>query len=136
MRIVVDTNVLVSAALHPGRVPDRVIRLVASGRATLLYDARVLAEYHAVLRRPRFDFPAAAVDELIALLEENGERVESEPLAGPVPDEGDRPFIEVARSGRAAALVTGNGSHFPADVLSAGVVCTPREFLERWQAAT
>jgi uncharacterized protein len=46
-----------------------------------------------------------------------------------LPDPDDRPFIEVALSGRADAVVTGNVRHFPPDL--GVVVLSPRALLQR-----
>ena len=54
MKVVVDTNVLVSALIQPLGKPAQVLALVRSGALTLLHDERILAEYGEVLRRPRF----------------------------------------------------------------------------------
>ena len=54
MRLVFDTNVLVSVLLTPGGTTDRALRAAVGIRATFLYDARILAEYRAVLSRPKF----------------------------------------------------------------------------------
>jgi predicted nucleic acid-binding protein len=45
MRIVVDTNVLVSGLLSPFGPPGVIVSLTAAGRLSLCYDARILAEY-------------------------------------------------------------------------------------------
>ena len=54
MRLVFDTNVLVSVLLTPGGTTDRALRAAVGIRATFLYDARILTEYRAVLSRPKF----------------------------------------------------------------------------------
>ena len=54
MRLVFDTNVFVSVLLTPGGTSDRAFRAAVAIGATFLYDARMLAEYRAVLSRPKF----------------------------------------------------------------------------------
>ena len=54
MRFVVDTNVLVSAMLGAGRVPDQFLALLSCCGATVLYDTRMRDEYTDVVRRPKF----------------------------------------------------------------------------------
>lgn len=56
MRIVLDTNVLVSAMLSGGGAPDMTLQLVLQGTVTLPADSRVLAEYDEVTARPLFAF--------------------------------------------------------------------------------
>jgi uncharacterized protein len=54
-RIVLDTNVLVSAFLNPSGAPSQVLTLVLAGELKLLFDRRILDEYAEVLARPRFE---------------------------------------------------------------------------------
>jgi predicted nucleic acid-binding protein len=56
MRIVLDTNILVSALLSPFRPPARALDLVLSDEIRLACDDRLMAEYRQVLARPRFGF--------------------------------------------------------------------------------
>ncbi len=112
MRVVVDTNVLVSGLLNAEGPPGLVVNRVLSRAVTALYDSRMLAEYREVLARPRLRIPAPDADGLCLFIEKYGERVEARPVSLPVPDPDDLPFIEVALSGAADALVTGNTRHF------------------------
>src|SRR5260221_1867824 len=90
--------------------------LTLAGELTLLFDERVLEEYREVLSRPRFAIPPAQADELLRQLEAYGERVAAAaPVEFVLPDPDDRAFVEVALSGHADALVTGNARHFPPD---------------------
>ena len=56
MRIVLDTNVLVSGLLNPDGAPGRLLDLILGGRLQILYDDRILGEYSDVLARPQFGF--------------------------------------------------------------------------------
>ncbi len=110
MRVVVDTNVVVSALLGPGRVPDRALAALCARGGTLLYDARILAEYHAVLARPKFRGvdPLRREALLATLLGAGTEVIDAPAWAGELADPDDRMFVEVARAGRAEVLLTGN----------------------------
>jgi putative PIN family toxin of toxin-antitoxin system len=132
VRIVLDTNVLVSAFLSAHGPPARLLTLVLAGEAKLLFDERILAEYSEVLARPRFALDPGDVAEVLALLEADGERVLCEPVDATLPDPDDRPFVEAALSGRADALVTGNARHFPVGL--GLVVLSPRVALERLES--
>ena len=115
MRVVVDTNVLVSALLKPGSVPDRALQAIWAQTVQVLYDARIVDEYRSVLIRPKFKaIERTQIDELLAAIVARGEAVDDvEPWVGPLPDEGDRIFVELALTGRANAIVTGNIKHYP-----------------------
>ena len=45
MKVVVDTNVIVSALLNPNGPPAKILSLILNGKAKLLYDNRILFEY-------------------------------------------------------------------------------------------
>jgi putative PIN family toxin of toxin-antitoxin system len=127
LRLVLDTNVLVSGLLNPLGAPARVLDLTLAGTAILLYDDRIRAEYAEVLRRPRFGFAAADIAMLLRTLESWVEPVVAPPLPVMLPDADDLPFLEVAVAGRADALVTGNVRHFTG---AHGVrVATPAELV-------
>ncbi len=54
MKIVLDTNVLISGILKPSGPPGRIVDLLRSGVLQLVVDDRILAEYTDVLRRDYF----------------------------------------------------------------------------------
>jgi putative PIN family toxin of toxin-antitoxin system len=72
MRLVVDTNVLASALLSPHGRPAQVLRLLLQGDLVPLHDDRILAEYRAVLSRPRFAFALEDVSAGLEGIEERG----------------------------------------------------------------
>ncbi len=131
MRLVFDTNVLVSALLTPGGVSRRAVDAALAVPAVVLYDARILAEYADVLARSKFAgvFPPDAAVTLVTALLAHSEAVEARPLAVPLRDPKDAPFAEVAIAGRADALVTGNARHF--EVVRSLRLLTPRALLTR-----
>ena len=110
MIIVLDTNVLVSALLTPHGPPGRVLDLVLTGELTVAFDDRILDEYHAVLRRPKFGFADHDILEIVDYLAHVGLAVVATPLTVLLPDGDDLPFLEVA-SAASAILVTGNARH-------------------------
>jgi putative PIN family toxin of toxin-antitoxin system len=128
-RIVLDTNVLVSAFLNPTGAPAQVLTLLMAGELKLLFDERILAEYAEVLARPRFGLDPTDVADVARQLEADGERVVASPSTAQLADEDDLPFLEVALSGKADALVTGNARHFPEGL--GVVVLSPRALLQQ-----
>jgi len=125
---VLDTNVLVSGILNPGGNPARVLALVFSGKLCPLFNAAIMAEYRAVLARPKFAFEPASVATLLEYIETEGEAIGAEPCADHFVDEDDRVFFEVCLCGDANALITGNRGHFPVHPK----VMNPSEFLQHW----
>jgi len=131
-RIVLDTNVLVSAFLNPSGAPSQVLTLLLAGELRLLFAHRILDEYAEVLARPRFSLDPADVADVLRQLEADGERIAASASKVQLPDVDDLPFLEVALSGKADALVTGNVRHFPGPI---GVeVVSPRALLQRLDA--
>ena len=113
MKIVLDTNVLVSALLSPFGVPSQLVRLVLSGTIPIALDERIFAEYQDVLARPHFNFRQDRVQRLLEYIADKGEFVVAPPLHIELPDNDDLCFVEVAVATKSTALVTGNQKHFP-----------------------
>lgn len=134
MKIVLDTNVLVSALFHPLGAPARVLDLVLARQVALALDHRIFTEYQDVLHRPEFGFPGARVGEVLDFLWRAAERVQAPDLRIDVPDPADVMFIEVAVAAGADALVTGNTKHFPPRQRHEVNVLSPRAFLTFWAA--
>ena len=65
VRIVLDTNVLISGVLTPHAAPGSVVNSVLDYRVTVLVDDRILFEYRDVLKRPRFASPLNYVQALL-----------------------------------------------------------------------
>ncbi len=131
MIIVLDTNVIVSGILKPFSKAASILRLVSDGTIRLAYDLRLLSEYRDVLSRPQFKFPKEDVDAFLTQIEEEGFLVSVKPLEVHLPDPDDEPFLEVALSGKAEAIVTGNKRHFPMSGKHGGMkILSPDEFLE------
>lgn len=132
MRIVVDTNVLVSGVLNPHGPPGRIVDAILGEVIMVLHDDRVLSEYRAVLARPAFGFRPSDVDALLEFVETAGESIIARSLALRLPDPTDLPFLEVAASGHADALVTGNSRHFtPRQGTHAVTIRTPADFMSQ-----
>ncbi len=117
-RVVLDTNVLISALLKPGSVPHRAIQAIWQCGALVLYDDRIAEEYREVAARPKFRaIDSVLREEWLTRLLDRGERLSSvAPWEGVMTDDGDRLFVEVALEGHAQAIVTGNLRHFPTDI--------------------
>lgn len=129
MNIVIDTNVLVAGLLSPFGACGEIVRLISSGELTLYFDARILSEYNEVLHRPKFKFEEEKVAAILDYIVYRGQAVAPSPMTNSLPDPDDEPFLETALAGNAACLVTGNQSHFPAELCQGIKVLSPKEFL-------
>jgi putative PIN family toxin of toxin-antitoxin system len=133
MRVVIDTNVMVSGVLNPHGPPGRIVNVLLSETIIVLHEDRILSEYREVLLRPTFGFPRADVEVLLDFVESAGEHVSAEPLSLVLPDLNDLAFLEVATSGGADALITGNVKHFkPRGGQLSVLVTAPADFLRRY----
>jgi len=124
-RVVLDTNILVSALLTPSGNPAKVYKLFLTGILALAYSEEILMEYRDVLHRPRLRIPAEDADTVLDVIRQYGEQVEPIPSIDPMADEDDRIFYDTAKSA-GAYLITGNKRHFPDEPF----ILTPAEFLE------
>ncbi len=130
MKIVLDTNVLVSGLLTPFGANGGIVRLVSAGILIVQYDSRILMEYQDVLSRPKFQFDTQIVDAFLAYIKQNGQIVFGTPLKKRLPDPDDEPFLEIAIASRAACLITGNKKHFPKESRQNTRIVTSSEFIE------
>lgn len=129
MKVVLDTNLLVAGLLSPFGPCGDIVRMVSAGKLTLCVDARVLSEYHEVLRRPKFNVDQDKVAAILDYIEHHSLVVASVPLSVSLPDPNDEPFLEIAISGDASYLVTGNNAHFPSQLCEGVEVVSPAGFL-------
>jgi putative PIN family toxin of toxin-antitoxin system len=126
VKVVIDTNVLVSGLLTPNGNSAKIISLLLNEKNKILYDNRILEEYKEVLSRDRFGFNYEYIDALIEFIKQDGIFILAEPIADRFKDENDKKFLEVARSGDAKYLITGNKAHFPEEK----IIVNPTGFLE------
>ena len=129
MKIVLDTNVLVSGILSREGAPGRILELVIEGEIILFMDTRIAYEYREVLSRPQWPFSKRDAFAVLEFILENSFWVKAEPLEGNLPDPEDLMFIEVAITAQAACIVTGNKRHFPKRAAGKIPVLSPSEFL-------
>ena len=125
---VLDTNVVVSAALTAGGTCDRLLRAAVDGRLNLAWSAPMLAEYRAVLLRPKFGLSRPVVAGLLAAFDP----AHQVPAGGApsLPDPDDEGFLAAALATADRVLVTGNGVHFPARICRPVRVLSP---VEAWR---
>ena len=100
MKIVIDTNVLISGMLNPSGPPGKIVDLLRSGALQVVVDDRILSEYTDVLRRKYFlrYFRKSEREDVIEYLSKNSHYTLSRIVAQDIPDEGDIPFLEIALS--------------------------------------
>lgn len=130
MKIVLDTNVLVSAFLKPRSKPARIIRLVLQGDIEIVANESILAEYLDVLKRPKFDLNPDKVQTILQIIRSKGINAPALAESFDLPDSSDEPFLEAALSAGADVIITGNKKHFPQKACKGQKVVNPTEFLQ------
>ena len=111
-KIVLDTNILVSAFLSPSGNPSLILNTTFDGKLLFFYTRAIFGEYEDVLMRPDFGFDRARVRFQLDTLLEIG--TENNPPKSDIslPDKSDQKFYDLARF-TGAYLVTGNLKHYP-----------------------
>lgn len=110
MRVVLDTNCVVSALLFDGSLAW-LRHAWQGGRVVPLLSSATAGELLRVLAYPKFRLTAGEREDLLAEFVPFAETVaigHPPPRVPTVSDPDDRPFLQLAVAGRAAALVTGD----------------------------
>jgi putative PIN family toxin of toxin-antitoxin system len=113
MRVVLDTNVIVSSTIVPNGKAARIMKHLEGGRFTLLISEAILAECWRVLGKPhvtkRHKRTEAGIDEVLAAVRGLATVVTPEVTLDVVPrDASDNRIIECAQEGEADYIVTGD----------------------------
>jgi len=129
IRVVIDTNIVVSANISDEGLPASILDLAARKKILMILSEPILAEYADVLRRPRLKLDPIKVENSLAVIRSTSKRVKPNRTVKKSPDESDNRFYECAEAGKANFLITGNTRHFPDNHKGTQIV-TPREFIE------
>lgn len=129
-RVVLDTNVVVSAVLLPRSLPRRAFD-VAVAKGKLLMSASTVAELEEVLRRQKFDkyAPEEKRLEFLAVLARTAEVVTVTQAIAACRDSKDDKFLELAASGGASHIITGDTDLLALHPFRGTAIVTPQEFL-------
>ena len=128
LRLVLDTNVLVSAAIKPAGL-QRTVFLIAISRPARLYVSRpILLEYAEVLARPELRIRKGLRLQFLQLIRNHAHIASPDRRIEVTTDPADNMFLECADAARADYLVTDNQKHFPKFWKNTKVV-TSREFV-------
>jgi putative PIN family toxin of toxin-antitoxin system len=128
LRLVIDTNVLISAALKPAGLQRTVFLLAITKPARLYISRPILEEYREVLARPELQIRKGLRQQLLQLIKNHSYTVAPTRHLEVTPDPDDNMFLECADVAGADYLVTGNQKHFPRFWKKTKII-TPREFV-------
>ena len=124
-KVVIDTNVVISAALSDKGNPSKIINLVLDKQVYIYYNSEIMDEYTEVLSRPHLNIIAEKRQYLLDGIKMVGGVYNPKVSKIPLPDETDRIFYDLAKE-VAAIIITGNIKHYPNEEF----IMTPSEFLE------
>jgi uncharacterized protein len=113
LRLVIDTNVVVSAVLKPEGLQRTVLLLAMSKPARWYVTEEIVSEYAAVLTRPELKIRRSLCQQLLQLIRNHAHVVTPSGVPEITSDPDDNIFIACADACRADYLVTGNERHFP-----------------------
>lgn len=130
IRVVIDTNVVVSSNLVSAGPSAAILDLAASKRILMCVSSAVLAEYEEVLNRPRLKLSSARIQAALDIIRSASELIQpTRTITEIKKDDADNRFLECADAAGADYIITGNTKHFPEQFENIKVV-TPQRFLE------
>lgn len=130
IRVVIDTNVVVSANLRDEGLPAAILDLAAHKKILMCVSEVVLAEYKEVLNRPRLKIPPRRIARSLAVIRKTSLLVKPTRTVTVIEDDDpDNRLLECAHAAGADYLVTGNTRHFP-KTFEATTIVTPIQFID------
>jgi uncharacterized protein len=116
MKVVLDTNILISAFITPNGEPAQVVKLLQTEDFYLILSADVFKEIERVIQYPKLRTLYQYTDEQVEAFLEGIRRIAiwvevTERLAVVQNDESDNRFIELAVAGSARYIITGDKRH-------------------------
>lgn len=133
MRVVLDTNVVVSALLFKGSV-SQIHKQWKSGAITPVANRAMLEEYARVLSYKKFSL---AEEEIAAIFDEeifpyfSVVRTSSRKIPHPPKDDNDVPFLQAAAGSGAQYIITGDPHLLELDGRYPYPIISPADFLKK-----
>ena len=129
IRVVLDTNIIVSALLQPFGAPAQIFLLALERHVQLCISGAIYAEYEEVIRRPRLRLEDRTILDTLQAMRVKSVWVKPSETLQVCSDPDDDIFLECAKAAHADYIVTGNLKHFPALWNTAKIV-SARTFLD------
>jgi uncharacterized protein len=128
-RVVLDTNVIVSALVFGG-VPRGILELAQAGQCELFYSQPIQTEVRRVLAE-KFDWPQAMLQQALPVLWSMGTLVAPLITLNAVPaDPDDNRILECAVEAQAQVVVSGDHHLLTLKNYRSISIVTPRQFIE------
>ncbi len=130
MRVVIDTNIIVSAYL--GGVLEIILKEFKTGKFIFVVSKAIADEYFHVLRRPRLKIERDEFEDFVSLLTRKAEFVApTETVTIIKADPTDNKFLEAALEGKADCIVSGDSHLLELKTFRGIPILTAREFIAR-----
>ena len=135
MSCLLDTNVLISAALGPDGSPRMVVDVVRSENGVLLFSNETFDELRSRFHRSKFDryIGREGSESYLALLEAGSEWVSITGAKLGCRDPDDAKLLETALMGEADCLITGDQDLLEMSPFHTIPILTPASFLDPWR---
>lgn len=127
-RLVIDTNVVISAAMKRMGLQRTVLTIALAKPARWYVSRPILDEYREVLSRPELQINKGLRQQFLQLVKNRGHMVVPSRRLAAATDPDGNIFLECADPARADFLITGNQKHFPRYWKQTKVM-SPREFV-------
>lgn len=128
MKLIIDCNVIISAALKDGIC--RKVLLLALQKGEIYVSKDILLEYLLVSRRDKFKAHQSYLEQLIDLVGQAAQVTEANLSVIELPDVNDKKYIDLAITVGAEFLITGNLADFPNKIYGKTNVISPRVFFD------
>ena len=128
MRVVVDTNVLISGIFFGGP-PAEILKAWHDSALKFVVSSQILEEYYEVCERLSLRYPDIEITQILALIIQNSQVVKAPPLPKPVSsDPDDDKFLACAIASDTKIVISGDSDLLNVSGYENIRVFTPREF--------
>ena len=137
-KVVIDTNIIVSALIQRGYPNLIVSELFIEQKFQLCISDELMAEYYEVLARPKFgkfqDFFFRA-EALLVEIEAKATKYYPTITIDLISDDDDNMILELADECEADFIITGNSTDFIFPIYKQTKILTPKDYWENYQPA-
>lgn len=130
IRIILDTNLLISFLITKDY--SKLDALIFSKQCIILFNDKLLEEFLEVAKRPKFRrfFPASAIEELLELLNEYADFINTTTKVEACRDAKDNFLLSLAVDGKADVLLTGDQDLLVLEKYNNTTIITLSDFLK------
>ena len=133
MKVILDTNVLVSALISAGNPSLILEKVIESDSIQVCLSTLIFEEYLEVLARPKFQKSPGFIENatlVLHFLKTHSLSFEPKRKVELLKDKSDNKFLELALESKADFLITGNSQDFKIATFRNTKIVTPKEFVD------